>query len=325
MTSKFILTGSAVPAADMALSHTGTGRIARLLLRPMTLHESGDSNGSVSLHQLFASPRSLAVESALGIEELAFLICRGGWPGAVGQTTAVALQQVYDYYDAVVESDISRADGVARNPQRVKNLMRSYARFVASDTKMATIRADMMVNDLDTLDYNTILSYINALKQIFVIEDLPAWNPKLRSRSAIRTTDTRHFIDPSIAVAALGLGPQDLLNDLETMGLVLESLCVRDLRVFAGALDGSVYHYRDKTGLECDAVIHLRNGDYGLVEVKLGGSALDSAVANLLKLQQKIDTERMKSPSFLMILTGTKFGYRRDDGVYVIPIGCLGE
>lgn len=321
---QFILTGSAVPAADMTLSHTGTGRIARMLLRPMTLHESGDSNGSVSLHQLFADPRSLAVESALGIEDLAFLICRGGWPRAVGQTTAVALQQVYDYYDAVVESDISRADGVARNPQRVRNLMRSYARFVASDTKMATLRADMVVNDLDTLDYNTILSYITALKRIFVIEDLPAWNPKLRSRSAIRTTDTRHFIDPSIAVAALGLGPQDLLNDLETMGLFLESLCVRDLRVFAGALDGSVYHYRDKTGLECDAVIHLRNGDYGLVEVKLGGSALDTAAANLLKLQQKIDTERMKSPSFLMILTGTKYGYRRDEGVYVVPIGCLG-
>jgi len=322
---QFILTGSTVPVADMSHAHSGTGRISRMLLRPMTLYESGESNGSVSLRDLFSSPKPLAVESPLGIEELAFLVCRGGWPKAVGQTPLVALQQAYDYYDAIVESDISRSDGISRNPQRVRNLMRSYSRFVSSDAKMATLREDMVVNDIDALDYNTILSYINALKRIFVIEDLPAWNPKLRSRTAIRTTDTRHFIDPSIAVAALGISPQDLLDDLETMGLFLESLCIRDLRVFAEALDGSVYHYREKTGLECDAVIHLRNGSYGLVEVKLGGSAIDSAATNLLKLQQKIDTQRMKAPAFLMILTGTKFGYQRDDGVYVVPIGCLGE
>lgn len=320
---QFILTGSSVPAADMSRSHTGTGRIARMLLRPMTLSESGDSNGAVSLSQLFSTPESLAVESSLGIEELAFLVCRGGWPKAVDRRQSVALQQVYDYVDAVVESDVSRSDGISRSPQRVKNLLRSYARFVASDAKMASIRAYMIVNDVDSLDYNTILSYINALKRIFVIEDLPAWNPKLRSRTAIRTTDTRHFVDPSIAAAALGLGPEDLLNDLATMGLFVESLCVRDLRVFAGAIDGTVYHYRDKTDLECDAVIHLRNGDYGLVEVKLGGSAIDSAAANLLKLEHKIDTQRMKRPSFLLILTGTRYGYRREDGVYVVPIGCL--
>jgi len=322
---QFILTGSSVPAADMSHSHSGTGRISRMLLRPMTLHESGESTGSVSLRDLFSDPKPLAVESSLGIEELAFLICRGGWPKAVGRTSGVALRQAYDYYDAIVESDISRSDGISRNPQRVRNLMRSYSRFVSSDAKMATIQKDMVVNDIDSLDYNTILSYINALKRIFVIENLPAWNPKLRSRTAIRTTDTRHFIDPSIAVAALGISPQDLLNDLETMGLYLESLCIRDLRVFSEALDGSVSHYRDKTGLECDAVIHLRNGSYGLVEAKLGGSAIDSAAANLLKLRQKIDIQRMKAPAFLMILTGTRFGYRRDDGVYVVPIGCLKE
>ncbi len=322
---QFILTGSSVPAADMSNSHSGTGRISRMLMRPMTLHESGESNGSVSLQELFNNSKPFAVESPLGIEDLAFLICRGGWPKAVDQTMKVALQQAYDYYDAIVESDISRSDGISRNPQRVKNLMRSYSRFIASDAKMATIQADMVANDVDSLDYTTILSYINALKRIFVIEDLPAWNPKLRSKSAIRQTDTRHFIDPSIAVGALGIGPQDLLNDLETMGLFFESLCVRDLRVFTEVLDGSVYHYRDKTNLECDAVIHLRNGKYGLVEVKLGGSAIDSAAENLLKLQQKIDTQRMKEPSFLMVLSGTKFGYRRDDGVFVVPIGCLKE
>ncbi|MHC1692011.1 MAG: ATP-binding protein [Sphaerochaetaceae bacterium] len=322
---QFILTGSTVPAADMSQSHSGTGRISRMLMRSMTLHESGESNGSVSLQELFSNPELLVVESSLSIEDLAFLICRGGWPKAVGQSHRVALQQAFDYYDAIIESDISRVDGISRNPQRVKNLMRSYSRFIGSDTKIATIQADMLANDVDSLNYDTILSYINALKQIFVIEDLPAWNPKLRSKSAIRKTDTRYFTDPSIAVAALGIGPQDLLNDLETMGFLFESLCVRDLRVFGEALDGSIYHYRDKTNLECDVVIHLRNGKYGFVEVKLGGSAIESAAGNLLKLQQKIDTQRMNQPSFLMILTGGKYGYRRPDGVYVVPIGCLKE
>jgi predicted AAA+ superfamily ATPase len=321
---QFILTGSSVPPSQ-TLAHTGTGRITRMLMRPMTLSESEDSNGAVSLGELFAGPGQIATESQLDLEDLAFLICRGGWPKAVGQSQKIALQQARDYFDAIVESDISRADGISRNPERVKTLMRSYARFIASDTKMATIREDMQVNDLDTLDFNTIASYINALKLIFVIEDLPAWSPKLRSRTAIRTSDTRHFIDPSIGAASLGVSPMDFVNDLETMGFYFESLCIRDLRVYAEALDGKVYHYRDKSGLECDAIIHLRNGDYGLVEIKLGGSAIETAATNLLNLQNKIDTQRMKSPSFLAILTGTKYGYRRKDGIYVIPIGCLKE
>lgn len=322
--NQFILTGSFVPADDMSNSHSGTGRITRMTMRPMSLFESKDSDGSVSLRSLFGSKNEISADSNISIEELAFLICRGGWPKAIGQSQRVALQQAFDYVDSIVNKDASRVDGIAKNPQRMKNLLHSYSRFIASDAKITTIRDDMVANDVDTLDYNTVYTYISALKKIFVVEDLPAWNPKLRSKTAIRTTATRHFTDPSIATASLGIGPQDLLDDLQTMGLFFENLCIRDLRVFAEALDGNVYHYRDKTDLECDAVIHLRNGSFGLVEVKLGGSAIDTAAGNLLKLQERLDTNRMKHPSFLMILTGTKYAYTRKDGVHVVPIGCLG-
>lgn len=322
--NQFILTGSFVPADDMSNSHSGTGRITRMTMRPMSLFESKDSDGSVSLRSLFGSKNEISADSNISIEELAFLICRGGWPKAIGQSQRVALQQVFDYVDSIVNKDASRVDGIAKDPQRMKNLLHSYSRFIASDAKITTIRDDMVANDVDTLDYNTVYTYISALKKIFVVEDLPAWNPKLRSKTAIRTTATRHFTDPSIATASLGIGPQDLLDDLQTMGLFFENLCIRDLRVFAEALDGNVYHYRDKTDLECDAVIHLRNGSFGLVEVKLGGSAIDTAAGNLLKLQERLDTNRMKHPSFLMILTGTKYAYTRKDGVHVVPIGCLG-
>lgn len=322
--NQFILTGSFLPADDMSNSHSGTGRITRMTMRPMSLFESKDSDGSVSLRSLFGSKNEISADSNISIEELAFLICRGGWPKAIGQSQRVALQQAFDYVDSIVNKDASRVDGIAKDPQRMKNLLHSYSRFIASDAKITTIRDDMVANDVDTLDYNTVYTYISALKKIFVVEDLPAWNPKLRSKTAIRTTDTRHFTDPSIATASLGIGPQDLLDDLQTMGLFFENLCIRDLRVFAEALDGIVYHYRDKTDLECDAVIHLRNGSFGLVEVKLGGSAIDTAAGNLLKLQERLDTNRMKHPSFLMILTGTKYAYTRKDGVHVVPIGCLG-
>ena len=321
--NQFILTGSSVPIGDMTTSHSGTGRISRMVMRPMTLYESGDSDGSISLGELFKEQKDIAVKSDLNIRRIAYLICRGGWPKALDQVDKIALRQSYDYYDAIIESDISAVDGVNRDPQRVKLLMRSYSRYIASDAKMTNIRADMVTNDLDSLSEETIFSYINALKRIFVIEDLPAWSPNLRSRTAIRTSDTRHFVDPSIATAALGIGPNDLMNDLSTMGLFFESMCVRDLRVFSESLDGTVYHYRDKTGLECDTVIHLRNGSYALIEVKLGGNEIESAAQNLLLLKNKIDTNRMKAPSFLMIITGTDFGYRREDGVYVAPLGCI--
>ena len=321
--NQFVLTGSSVPFDDMTTSHSGTGRISRMVMRPMTLYESGDSNGSISLLELFRGNEDLTAKSEIDFRQIAYLICRGGWPKAIGQSEKIALKQAYDYYDAVVESDISFADGVTRDPQRVKLLMCSYSRFIASDGTVANIKKDMSSNDTDSLDEKTIYSYVNALKRIFVVEDLPAWSPNLRSKTAIRTSATRHFVDPSIAVAALGIGPNDLLNDLNTMGLFFESMCIRDLRVFAEALDGTVYHYRDKSGLECDAVVHLRNGSYALVEVKLGGSGIDEAAQNLLSLKNKIDTDRMKAPSFLMVLTGTEFAYKREDGVYIVPIGCL--
>jgi uncharacterized protein len=321
--NQFILTGSSTPVADMSTSHSGTGRISRMIMRPMTLYESGDSSSAISLGDLFSKQEDIAVKSALDVRRAAYLICRGGWPKALDQSEKIALRQAYDYYDAIVESDISNADGVNRNPQRVKLLMRSLARHTASDARVTSIKSDMVFNDLDSLDEDTIYSYINALKRIFVVEDLPAWSPNLRSRTAIRTSDKRHFVDPSIAVAALGIGPDDLLNDLNTMGLLFESMCIRDLRVFAEALDATLYHYRDKAGLECDAVVHLRNGSYALMEAKLGGSEIEEAAHNLLLLKSKIDTKRMKAPSFLAVLTVTEYGYKREDGVYVVPIGCI--
>jgi predicted AAA+ superfamily ATPase len=290
----------------------------------MSLFESRDSGGQVSLCDLFNGKEISAVDDH-GIEDIAFMICRGGWPAALNHSEKVALRQAFDYYDAVINDDISRADGVKRNPERTKHVMRSYARNVSTQVSLETIRTDVISNDIETFDKETLYSYLNALKRIFVIEDAPAWNPNLRSKTAIRTSDTRYFVDPSVATAALGIGPLDLINDLELMGLLFENLCVRDLRIYAEALDGTVYHYRDKTGLECDAVIHLRNGRYGLVEVKLGGDKLiNEGAENLKKLADRIDTEKMRDPAFMMVLCGVApFAYKRQDGVYVVPVTCL--
>ena len=324
-TGQFVLTGSAVPANRDEIFHSGTGRISWLRMRPMTIFESGESNGNISLRELFGGAAGLAGANSLEIEDIAFLTCRGGWPTASNQTGEIALDRAFDYYDAVVNEDISCVDGVRRSPERAKLLMRSYARNQGSQTSIEAIRRDMLANDTDSLDAKTVQSYIDALKKIFVIEDMPAWNPNLRSKTAIRTTDTRYFIDPSIGTAALGIGPADLINDLETFGLMFETMCIRDLRVYADALDGKVYHYRDKNGLECDAVIHLRNGSYGLIEIKLGGEdAVEYGASTLKKLSSIIDTDKMKGPSFSAVLTGVgRYAYQREDGVYVIPIGCL--
>lgn len=323
---QFILTGSSVPAKLDASMHTGTGRIVRMRMRPMSLFESKDSNGQISLADLFQG-RDISAADDHSIEDIAFFICRGGWPAALNQTEKVALKQAFDYYDAVVSDDISRVDGLKRDPERTKRIMKSYARNVATQASLETVRTDVISNDLETFDKESLYGYLNALKRIFVIEDSPAWNPNLRSKTAIRTSDTRYFVDPSIATTALGIGPMDLINDLQLMGLLFENLCVRDLRIYADALNGNVYHYRDKTGLECDAVIHLRNGSYGLVEVKLGGDKLiREGAQSLLKLADKIDTEKMKQPAFLMVLCGVApFAYRREDGVFVVPIACLKE
>lgn len=322
---QFILTGSSVPASYEHIHHTGTGRFSWLLMRPMSLYESLDSSGEVSLKELFEAPEQIDGENALDLNRLAFLICRGGWPRATDLDGEVALEQAFDYYDAVVKTDITRADGVSRNPERVKRLMRSYARNQGAQATNTLICEDIAVNEADTFNADTVYSYVNALKRIFVIEEMEAWNPNLRSKTAIRTANTRFFVDPSIAAAALGLGPQDLIEDLNTFGLLFETMCVRDLRVFADMLNGSVYHFRDKTGLECDAVIHLRNGSYGLIEIKLGGDRLiGEGAENLKKVRNKIDTAKMKDPAFLMVLIGVgDYAYRREDGVYVVPIGCL--
>ena len=322
----FILTGSSVPPSTDELFHSGTGRFAKLKMRTMTLFESGDSSGEVSLEDLFNQEQYIPKGSNhIDINQLAYLICRGGWPGAIDMDKTDALEQAYDYYDLVCDSDISRVDNVERNPQRVQLLMRSYARHQGSMATIGTILADLKSNESSSLSDNTIYEYIRALKKIFVIEDMPAWNPNLRSKTALRTSDNRYFTDPSIATAALGASPNDLINDLETMGLMFETLAIRDLRVYADALNGQVYHYRDKKGLECDAIIHLRNGSYGLIEIKLGGDTLiEEGAKTLKKLASDIDTTRMKSPSFMMVLTGLgDFPYQREDGVYIIPIGTL--
>lgn len=325
---QFILTGSVVPDTDAEKEreHSGTGRFAWLTMRPMTLFESGESNGTVSLCELFQAPEKILQKNALKLSDIAFLICRGGWPIAVGLPEEAALEQAFDYYDAVTKEDVTNVDGVKRASERVQRLMRAYARHQGTQASIATLKEDLKNNDTTTLDEDTISSYLDALRKIFVVEDMPAWNPNLRSKTAIRTTDTRYFVDPSIATAALGLGPTDLMNDLNTMGFFFEAMCVRDLRVFAEALNGKVYHYRDKSGLECDAVVHLRNGQYGLIEIKLGGDSLIKEGAETLnELANQIDTTRMKSPAFKMILTATgEYAYRRlEDGIYVVPIGCL--
>lgn len=325
LTGQFILTGSSVPADSSEITHSGTGRFTWLTMRPMSLYESGDSSGDVSLRSLFNSQTDIDGESHLDIERLAFLTCRGGWPQSIRMRDEIALDQAFDYYDAVVHSDINRADNITKNPERVKRLMRSYARNQGGQIPNTVIAQDIAANDENSIDEETVALYINALKKIFVIEDMPAWNPNLRSKTAIRSSDTRYYIDPSIAAAALGIGPQDLLNDLNTFGFLFETLCIRDLRVFADALNGTVYHYRDKSGLECDAVIHLRNGSYGLIEIKLGGERLiEEGASNLTALCRKLDTDKMKKPSFLMVLTGTgDYAYRRSDGILIVPAGCL--
>lgn len=324
---QFILTGSSVPADMSKIYHSGVGRISKMLMRPMSLFESGESTGTVSLERLFSESNcDIDGDSHLDIEELAFLICRGGWPKTIGCPHEIALRQAIDYYNVVIDTDISMVDNVNRTRDRADRLMRSYARLTGTQANLRNICQDIDINEAYSLSEGTAASYINALKNIFVIEDSSAWNPNLRSKTAIRTSDTRYFSDPSIGTAALGVGPGDLVNDLKTMGLFFENLCIRDLRIYTEALDGRVYHYRDKNGLECDAVIHLPNSSYGLVEIKLGGAArIEEGIATLEKLSSNIDKTRMKSPTFKMILTGTEpYAYRRKDGILIVPIGCLG-
>ena len=322
---QFILTGSAKPADKSAIYHSGTGRFAWVKMRPMSLFESGDSTGQVSLKELFDNPGKpigCLVESDLN--RMAYYVCRGGWPLSVDLPPDISISVAKEYYEAIVNADIMNVDGISRNPATARTLMRSYARFQGTQTPVSTISEDMQNSDY-SVDQQTVRNYLEALRNLFVIEDLPAWNPNLKSKTAIRTTETRYFIDPSIACASLHIGPGDLINDLKTFGFIFETLCVRDLRVYADVLAGDLYHYRDKNGLECDCVIHLRDGRYALVEIKLGGEKLiEEGAKNLQKLKEKINCEKMGLPSFEMVLTATGgMAYKRKDGIYVVPINSL--
>lgn len=322
---QFILTGSSVPPKPELLHHSGTGRIGRIRMRTMSLWESGESSGVIRLSDLFDDKAIEPQESAMPLEDIAFLICRGGWPQTTFLSDKNALEEARDYYQAIYQTDILRVDAVRRNSERTRLIMRSYARHQGAAISFEKICNDIKANDNMSISYETLSDYINALKKLFVIEDMPAWNPNLRSKVAVQSSETRYFADPSIGAAALGIAPKDLLNDLNTCGLFFETMAVRDLRVYAEALDGEVFHYRDAKGLECDAVLHRRNGSYGLIEIKLGGKEnIDKAVKTLTTLANNIDTTKMQAPSFLMVLTAVgNFAYRRPDGVYVIPIGCL--
>jgi predicted AAA+ superfamily ATPase len=321
---QFILTGSAVPPENVT-AHTGTGRISRLKMRPMSLFESKESNGEVSLKSLFdGQQKENYSESKITIEKIAFIICRGGWPASIFLEGLPALRMAIDYVEAIINQDISRIDNIERNPERVRLLLRSLARNIATLANYQTIREDIEATDTSISD-KTIASYINALRKIFVIEDLPAWSPSLRSKTAIRTSEKRHFVDPSIATAVMRTNPEVILADFEYFGFLFEALCTRDIRIYAQVNDGDVFHYRDKSGLEADLIVRLRDGKWAAIEVKLGQKQIEEAAKNLLALQAKINVEKMGKCSFLMILTAGQFAYQREDGVWVVPIGCLRE
>ena len=317
---QFILTGSATPS-DNLTAHSGTGRIARMLMRPMSLYESNESNGKVSLRDLFDGETDIGAKSTLTIEHIAHAICRGGWPAAV-LSRKQSPQLAMNYVDAVINLDMQRVDGVEKDPERVRVLLQSLARNISTMATARTIMDDMQVKESSITD-KTLSSYLNALRRIFVVEDVPAWQPSLRSKTAIRTANKRQFVDPSIATAVMRTNAKGILQDFETFGFLFESLCTRDLRVYAQAADGVVFHYRDKSELESDLVIKLHDGRWAAIEVKLGMKQIEKAAANLIKLSQKIDTEKMNHPTFLMVLTGGQVAYKRSDGVLVVPIGCL--
>lgn len=329
---QFILTGSAVPVTGGAL-HTGTGRIARVTLRPMALYESGESNGCVSLGRLFesgpgASGAEVSGESGLTLPYIACITCRGGWPEAVRAfhrgryEEALALPD--DYLEAVIESDVSRADGRRHSPGIARTLLRSLARFSAQPAKLTTICEDLCASGIP-IKVKTVQVYVNALRRLFVVEPLGGWAPGMRSKKALRTAPTWHYVDPSIACAALGASPERLIEDPLTFGFLFETLCVRDLRVYSEAIGGSVHHYRDEgQGLEVDAIVQLRDGRWGAIEVKLGSDeAIEKGARSLRRFAEELEPG-VRPPEFLLVLTATGKAHARDDGVLVTPIGCLG-
>lgn len=318
---QFILTGSAVPADD-AVKHSGTGRIARIRMRPMSLFESGESTGQVSLKALFSGYTEISTASSLSIEEIASLIVRGGWPASIGVNESTGILMAENYVEAVINQDISRVDAATRSPVKTRQLLKSLARNIATTASNETIRRDILAAD-EMITPPTIVSYLQALERIFVIENQPAWTPRLGSKTALRTSAKRHFVDPSIATAVMRISAGGLIKDFNTFGYLFKSLCVRDLRVYAQNNDGEIYYYRDKTDLEADAIISLRDGRWAAVEVKMGSRQIDEGAQNLLKLADRIDKTTMSAPSFLMVLTATQFAFQRKDGVLVVPLGCL--
>lgn len=320
---QFILTGSAVPVEDGAIQHTGTGRIGRIRMRPMSLWESQESSGAVSLRQLFdgAFPEGLC-ENPMSIDMLAYAMCRGGWPGTLALERQDALEVAYNYVEEVANQDVSRVDGTERNPDRARSVLRSYARNISTMASASTIMSDVRANDISITD-KTLTSYLTALRRIFVIEDVKAWQPSLRSKTAMRTSDKRHFTDPSIATAVLNLNPKSLCEDFNLFGFLFEDMCVRDLRAYVQPLRGDVYHYHDNNGLEADAIIRLNDGRWAAVEVKTGMREAEEAAGHLQKLRRAVDTTKVGEPSFLMVLTAGQYAYRREDGVYIVPLGCL--
>lgn len=320
----YILTGSTV-VDESKIIHSGTGRIHRLTMRPMSLFESGDSNGKISLIDLFNLPdlNIDGITSDLSIEDLIFVSCRGGWPESLNKKSKEAQLLIpYIYIDSICESDASHVDGVKRDPQRVKIILESYARNISSTTKDSTIIRDINAN-FEDITKPTYYSYIDALKRLYLIDNIKAWSPKIRSKTTIRSTSKKQFIDPSIAVAALNLNPELLMEDLKTFGFIFENLCIRDLKVYSSSIGGRISYYRDRFNLEVDCVLHLNDGRYGLIEFKLGSREEEKGVKNLIKLKKLIEKKNMRQPSFLAIITGGELAYTLDNGVKIIPIGCL--
>ena len=319
---QFILTGSALPADDIS-RHTGAGRLSRLRMRPMSLYETGHANGTASLSRLLEGEFDGATDPELTIHDLIERVAAGGWPGFLERGLDQQLRGVRDYLEEIRRVDVSRVEDTKRDPQRVGRLLRSLARNVATQAAATTLAVDAGGAD-GPLHDDTVRDYVSALERLMVLEDQPAWAPHLRSRSVLRRSPKRHFVDPSLAVAALGATPDRLRTDLELLGSLFESLVVRDLRIYAQAADAVVYHYRDNTDLEVDAIVEAADGRWAAFEVKLGSSRLDAAAANLLKFADRIDQGRSGKPAVLGVIVGMGYGYLRDDGVAVIPIGALG-
>jgi hypothetical protein len=319
---RFILTGSAIPPNDTT-RHSGAGRVLRLRMRPMALAESGDSSAEVSLAALFDGAPARSGEAGSGVRQTAELVCRGGWPGLLGRSVTDVQRALRGYLADTAEIDLERADGVHRDPARVRRVIASLARSTSTYASARSIAADVRGAG-PAMTPNTVLGYLDALERVFVADDLPAWSPSLRSKTRLRAQAKRHLVDPSLAVAALGTGPGRLALEVDTLGLLFESMVLRDLRVYAQAIDAEVFGYLDSSNLEADAVIETRDGRWGALEVKLGPREVEDGAASLLRIAARVDADRHGAPAVLAVITGWGYAYTRPDGVAVIPVGALG-